>query len=137
MFNILVVDDNDNIWNLIIERLAGEGYHAFSASDGEEALEVMDNEHINLMIADTMMPKMDGLEVCRKIRDKTSCPIIFVTAKSRTLDMIVGLEMGGDYYIKKPFTVEELVAKVKAHIRRDKRVNTEDGVLDISLLHII
>jgi len=67
------------------------------------------------------MPEMDGLEVCRKIRDKVNCPILFVTAKNRTIDTVVGLELGGDDYITKPFVVEELMAKVRAHIRREKR----------------
>ncbi len=122
MEKILIVDDEVEIAELISDALSDEGFETLTANDGEAGLEIVSkNPDISLILLDIMMPKIDGLTLCRKIRDTITCPIIFVSAKSRTLDVIVGLEMGSDDYITKPFVVEELVAKVKAHIRRDKR----------------
>lgn len=125
MEKILIVDDEVEIAELISDALSDEGFETLTANDGATGLEVAkNNPDIALILLDIMMPKIDGLTLCRKIRDTISCPIIFVSAKSRTLDVVVGLEMGADDYITKPFVVEELVAKVKAHIRRDRRSGT-------------
>ena len=122
MEKILIVDDEVEIAELISDALTDEGFETMTANDGETGLELASkNPDISLILLDIMMPKVDGLTLCRKIRDTITCPIIFVSAKSRTLDVVVGLEMGADDYITKPFVVEELVAKVKAHIRRDRR----------------
>ena len=122
MEKILIVDDEIEIADLISDALSDEGFETITANDGEAGLEAAkNNPDISLILLDIMMPKVDGLTLCRKIRDTITCPIIFVSAKSRTLDVVVGLEMGADDYITKPFVVEELIAKVKAHIRRDKR----------------
>lgn len=119
---ILVVDDDDAIAGLVADALEDEGFEVKTLSDGEAAYcSVKSGEHFDLIILDIMMPKMDGLELCSGIRDSVSCPIIFVTAKNRTADTIIGLEAGGDDYIYKPFVVEELVARVRAHIRHDNR----------------
>ena len=115
MSKILIVDDDKEIASLIGDSLYDEGYETLLAYDGEIALEkVSNNLDLEMIILDIMMPKVDGLEVCRKIREKVSCPIIFVSAKSRTLDTVLGLEIGAD----------ELVARVKAHLRREKRRNS-------------
>ena len=125
MSKILIVDDDREIASLIGDSLYDEGYETLLAYDGEIALEkVSNNLDLEMIILDIMMPKVDGLEVCRKIREKVSCPIIFVSAKSRTLDTVLGLEIGADDYITKPFIVDELVARVKAHLRREKRRNS-------------
>jgi DNA-binding response OmpR family regulator len=121
MPDILIADDDIQITTLIEDSLVDEGFTVAVVHDGEAAVDTLNREQFKLILLDIMMPGMDGLEVCKKIRDKTSCPILFVSAKSRTLDTVIGLELGGDDYIAKPFVVEELVAKVKAHIRRDKR----------------
>ncbi|MCL6459075.1 MAG: response regulator, partial [Gorillibacterium sp.] len=121
MADILIADDDAQITTLLEDSLLEEGFTVVVVHDGEAALDTLSKNPFKLILLDIMMPGIDGLEVCRKIRDKTSCPIIFVTAKSRTLDTVIGLELGGDDYITKPFIVEELVAKVKAHIRRDRR----------------
>lgn len=119
---ILVVDDDTAIAQLVSDALEDEGYAVTMLNDGEAAFELLSRENdFSLIILDIMMPKMDGLELCIKIRDTVSCPIIFVTAKNRTVDTLVGLEIGADDYIYKPFIVEELVARVRAHIRRDSR----------------
>lgn len=125
MSKILIVDDDREIASLIGDSLYDEGYETLLAYDGEIALEkVSNNLDLEMIILDIMMPKVDGLEVCRKIREKVRCPIIFVSAKSRTLDTVLGLEIGADDYITKPFIVDELVARVKAHLRREKRRNS-------------
>ena len=125
MSKILIVDDDKEIASLIGDSLYDEGYETLLAYDGEIALEkVSNNLDLEMIILDIMMTKVDGLEVCRKIREKVSCTIIFVSAKSRTLDTVLGLEIGADYYITKPFIVDELVARVKAHLRREKRRNS-------------
>ncbi len=121
MKDILIVDDDTAIANLIADALEDEGFPILILNDGESALKKMKESEFELIILDIMMPKMDGLTLCRKIRDIVSCPILFLTAKSRTVDTLVGLEMGADDYISKPFVVEELVARVKAHIRREHR----------------
>ena len=125
MSKILIVDDDREIASLIGDSLYDEGYETLLAYDGEIALEkVSNNLDLEMIILDIMMPKVDGLEVCRKIREKVSCPIFIVSAKSRTFDTLLGLEIGADDYITKPFIVDELVARVKAHLRREKRRNS-------------
>lgn len=124
MDKILIVDDDETIAELISDALEDEGFQTTICGDGLSALHLIEeNMDYDLIILDIMMPKMDGLELCKKIRDSIPCPILFVTAKSRTLDTLLGLEMGADDYISKPFVVEELVARVKAHIRRERRKN--------------
>ncbi|MGL5315558.1 MAG: response regulator transcription factor [Peptostreptococcaceae bacterium] len=122
MSKILIVDDDKEIASLIGDSLSDEGMDVILAHDGKEALDIIySNLDLSMIILDIMMPKVDGLEVCKTIRDKVACPILFLTAKGRTLDTLVGLEMGADDYITKPFVVDELVARVKAHLRREKR----------------
>ena len=116
---ILIVDDDREIASLIGDSLYDEGYETLLAYDGEIALEkVSNNLDLEMIILDIMMPKVDGLEVCRKIREKVSCPIIFVSAKSRTLDTVLGLEIGADDYITKPFDLGEVVARIESNLRR-------------------
>ncbi len=121
MPRILIADDDANIAQLIADSLEDEGMICTTVSDGEMVLEAVKKSDFDLILLDIMMPKLDGLSTCKKIRDEVSCPILFVTAKGRTIDTVLGLEMGGDDYITKPFHVEELTAKVKAHLRREKR----------------
>ena len=117
MSKILVVDDDKEIASLIGDSLCDEGFDVLLAYDGERAIKLVDNkEELSMIILDIMMPKVDGLAVCKTIREKINCPILFVTAKSRTLDTLLGLEMGADDYITKPFVVEELVARVKVYL---------------------
>ena len=127
MNKILIVDDDTAIAQLVSDALEDEGFDTHIENDGAAALSLIEqSEPFSLIILDIMMPKLDGLALCRKIRDTVSCPIVFVTAKSRTLDTMVGLEMGADDYIYKAFVVEELVARVKAHLRRESRYQQAD-----------
>lgn len=122
MEKILIVDDDKEIALLISDTLADEGYECLIASNGTSAFTLIRNHpDISLILLDIMLPDMDGLEICRQIRSAVSCPILFVTAKNRTYDTMLGLEMGADDYISKPFVSEELVARVKAHLRRERR----------------
>lgn len=138
MKRILIVDDDKEITELISDTLTDEGFNIIKAYDGEKALKLIEEDlDISLIILDIMMPKMDGLELCRKVRDKVTCPIIFLTAKKNTLDTLLGLEMGGDDYVTKPFVVAELIARVKAHLRREKRGHkVEDNIINIGNIEI-
>ena len=116
--NILIVDDDKEIVNLIEIYLTNEGYNSYKAYDGEEALQVIDNSDISLIILDIMMPKIDGLEVCNKVRKKLNIPIIMLSAKNQDSDKIKGLLIGADDYMVKPFNPLELMVRVKAIFRR-------------------
>jgi len=115
---ILVVDDEKPISDIVKFNLTKEGYEVFTAFDGEEAIEMVDEVTPDLIILDLMLPKKDGLEVCRDVRKKYDTPIIMVTAKDSEIDKVLGLELGADDYVTKPFSNRELVARVKANLRR-------------------
>lgn len=133
LVKILVADDDREIVRLIGDSLEDEGYQVIPAYHGKQVLELLESSAVSLIILDIMMPEMDGLEVCRKIRNKIGIPIILLSAKGREIDKVVGLEVGADDYLTKPFSINELVARVKAHLRREKRkdkaVKNETGVL--------
>ena len=131
MGKILIVDDDVAIAQLISDALEDEGLETAVAFDGTSAYNYIsqDAQDISLITLDIMMPELSGIELCKKIRNMVSCPIIFVTAKTKITDTVLGLEIGDDY-ISKPFVVEEFVARVKAHLRREQR-NTPDPKLDI------
>ena len=118
MAKILVVDDEASIVTMLAYNLKKEGYDVVTAEDGEVALEKFESENPDLLLLDIMMPKMDGYEVCRKIREKRNVPIIMLTARADEVDKVVGLEMGADDYVTKPFGNRELIARVKANLRR-------------------
>ena len=123
MERILIVDDEKEIRDLIEIYLKGEGYNTVKAVDGEEALEILKKEEIDLIILDIMMPKLNGIEACMKIREEREMPIIMLSAKSEDTDKILGLNMGADDYLTKPFNPLELVARVKSQLRRFYRFN--------------
>ncbi len=116
--SVLVVDDDLNICELVRLYLEKEGFSVLTAHDGQEAIALAKSAQPNLMVLDLMLPKVDGMEVCREIRKTSSLPIIMLTAKGETLDKVLGLEMGADDYLVKPFEPKELVARVKAVLRR-------------------
>lgn len=118
MKKILVVDDEKPISDIISFNLDKEGYEVHTAFDGEEAVEKFEAVAPDLILLDLMLPKMDGLEVCRQIRKTSDVPIIMLTAKDSEIDKVLGLELGADDYITKPFSNRELVARVKANLRR-------------------
>jgi DNA-binding response OmpR family regulator len=115
---ILLVDDEQSIQTLLSYPLRKEGYEVVQAADGHQALERFAEEPFDLVVLDLMLPRIDGLEVCRRLRSQSSVPIIMLTAKSEEIDKVVGLELGADDYITKPFSMREFSSRVKAALRR-------------------
>lgn len=122
---VLVVDDEAAIREIIHVFLRNEGYHVLQAEDGLQALDILKQYHIHLIILDVMMPHMDGIQACMKIREAMNIPIIMLSAKSEDMDKIMGLTSGADDYVTKPFNPLELVARVKAQLRRSKLINQD------------
>jgi DNA-binding response OmpR family regulator len=115
---ILLVDDEQSIQTLLSYPLRKEGYDVVQATDGREALDRFDEQAFDLVVLDLMLPKVDGLEVCRQLRSRSPVPIIMLTAKSEEIDKVVGLELGADDYITKPFSLREFSSRIKATLRR-------------------
>jgi DNA-binding response OmpR family regulator len=117
---ILLVDDEQSIQTLLSYPLRKDGYHVTSAQDGREALQRFDEARFDLVILDLMLPKLDGVEVCRQLRSRSQVPIIMLTAKGSETDKVAGLEVGADDYITKPFSMREFRSRVKAALRRSR-----------------
>jgi two-component system, OmpR family, response regulator VicR len=117
---VLIVDDDPDILNVLELYLEKEGFEIISASEGNEAVALIDRSNPDLIILDIMMPGLDGYETCQAIREKTNAPILFLSAKEDDIDKILGLRLGGDDYITKPFSPGVLVARIKAHLRRNR-----------------
>ncbi|MCI8482140.1 MAG: response regulator transcription factor [Clostridia bacterium] len=140
---ILIVDDEQHIVDILVYNLEKEGYHTLQANDGITAVEVALNQKPDLILLDIMLPKMDGLAVCKRIRHTLNVPILMLTAKDEEIDKILGLELGADDYVTKPFSVRELMARIKANLRKaevssgeidEKKENTNKIVVgDLSL----
>ena len=134
--SILIVDDDRDIVQLINVHLKQEGFKVLRTYNGIGALEILDTNDIQLVILDIMMPGMDGIEVCRRMREKHNIPVIFLSAKSGDLDKVIGLSTGADDYIVKPFSTIELVARVKAQLRRYTYFNQTPGQVDEKKIQI-
>lgn len=126
---ILVVDDEQPIADILKFNLEKEGYQVICAADGQEAVDMAFEQRPDLILLDLMLPVKDGMDVCREIRSKLMTPIIMLTAKDTELDKVLGLEMGADDYVTKPFSMREILARVKAHLRRQNKSmqNEDDG----------
>ncbi|WP_379162770.1 response regulator transcription factor [Paenibacillus sp. sgz5001063] len=118
---ILVVDDDRDILILLKKRLELEGYEVFTVSEGEEVIRLVKLHSFSLIVLDIVMPSMNGLDICKAIRDLVSAPILLLSAKDREIDKVLGLELGADDYITKPFSMDELTARIKSHLRREQR----------------
>lgn len=127
MYNILVCDDDREIVEAIEIYLSKEGYNVIKADDGLEAIEILKKEDIQLLLIDVMMPRLDGLRATLKIREKSGIPIIILSAKSEDSDKVIGLDVGADDYITKPFNPLELIARVKSQLRRYTKLGTMAG----------
>src|SRR5699024_8634565 len=132
---ILVVDDDKNICELLRLYLVKEGYNVTMVHDGAAAMTEFEKLHPDLVLLDVMMPVMDGWEVCRKLRAKDNTPIIMLTAKGETYDKVLGLELGADDYIVKPFDAKEVTARIQAVLRRSAKEDSK-GVYDFDNLHL-
>lgn len=122
---VLVCDDDKNICELLRLYLVKEGFYVLTANDGSEAVETFRNNKVDIVLLDIMMPKLDGWQVCKEIRRDSECPIIMISAKGEVFDKVLGLELGADDYITKPFDVKEAVARVKAVLRRSQSSDGE------------
>jgi len=143
---ILLVDDEDAVQKLLAYPLERDGFRVIQARDGEEALERFQREHIDLVVLDVMLPKLDGLEVCKRLRTSSAVPIIMLTARDDELDKVLGLELGADDYITKPFSIREFRSRVRALLRRagtsrtdeqDERIETEGLKIDLARREVV
>jgi DNA-binding response OmpR family regulator len=123
---ILLVDDEDAVQKLLAYPLERDGFRVIQARDGEEALEQFEREHVDLVVLDLMLPKLDGLEVCKRLRAASAVPIIMLTARDDELDKVLGLELGADDYITKPFSIREFRSRVRALLRRAATARPDD-----------
>src|SRR5436190_9255290 len=122
---VLVVEDEESFVEALVVGLKREGFRVRVARDGLEALEVFDASRPDLVLLDVMLPRMSGVDVCRELRNRSRVPIVMVTAKASEIDTVVGLEVGADDYVTKPFRLRELVARVRAALRRAPRNDAE------------
>ena len=129
---VLVVDDDPNICDVLRMYLENEGYSVILAYDGEEALVKFNALKPDIILLDVMLPTLDGWQVCRDIRKKSNCPIIMITAKGETFDKVLGLELGADDYIVKPFEAKEVVARIKAVMRRTGKSSSANDIKEVS-----
>ncbi len=130
MYNILICDDQPDIVNALKIYLAPEGYQLFTAYNGKEALEIVKQQVVHLLLLDVMMPEMDGITATAKIREISNAPIILLTAKSETEDMVLGLNVGADDYITKPFVPVEVLARVRSQLRRYAHLGSKTDAAD-------
>ncbi|MFL5689391.1 MAG: response regulator, partial [Chloroflexota bacterium] len=131
---ILVVDDEPTLREALVEALESDGFRAVAAADGREALTLFRSERPDLVLLDLMLPELSGIEVCRIIRAESGVPIVMLTAKDSELDKVVGLELGADDYVTKPFSLRELTARIRALFRRsDAAVAVEDAPAVVDL----
>lgn len=134
MYNVLICDDQPDIVNALKIYLMPEGYHLFEAYTGQEALDVVRKNDIHLILLDVMMPVMDGITATSKIREFSNAPIILLTAKSETEDKVLGLNVGADDYITKPFVPVEVLARVRSQLRRYDRLGSKPETVDGNLI---
>jgi DNA-binding response OmpR family regulator len=136
MKKILVVDDEKKIVEIIQAYLEREGYQVLSALEGKNAIALAQNQHPDLIVLDLMLPEISGWDVCRMIRKESDVPIIMLTARDEVTDKIIGLEMGADDYVTKPFDPKELVSRVKAILRRTESKTSQKNIIQIADLFI-
>lgn len=136
MHNILIADDNADITKVLAAYTTKEGYNPVIATDGEEALKLFEESNPSAVLLDVMMPKMDGYEVCRKIREKSNVPIILVTARGEGFEKIMGLDIGADDYIVKPFSPSEVMARLRAVLRRMVVPASDENVKNKNVIKI-
>ncbi len=141
MNKVLVADDDQNVCEILRIFLEKDGFRVYTANDGKEALQIFEKERPTVALLDIMMPEMDGLSVCKEIRKIDDTPILFISAKDQTMDKIIGLELGADDYIVKPFDASEVVARINATLRRtvtkESKVEYKDLTIDINSFVVV
>lgn len=135
-YKILIIEDEKQIARFIELELKHEGYYVYVCFDGKEGLKKVEEVHPDLILLDIMLPGINGIEICRKIRQFSNLPIIMVTAKDDITDKVMGLDTGADDYITKPFAIEELLARIRAALRKSKQLNIIHEILEIADLTI-
>lgn len=133
---ILVADDDSDIAAIIAEVLTDEGYLVHTASNGLEVLDKINTHEISLLILDIMMPEMDGLEVLTQLKKESNFPVMILSAKGRDIDKVIGLQIGADDYMAKPFSLDELVARVSAHLRREHRREKTNEIIRLGTIEL-
>ncbi len=133
---IVIIEDEKDIVRLLKYNLEKEGYSTLSAHDGEAGLELARKEKPDLILLDLMLPKLDGMQVCRRLRQESQVPIIMLTAKKEEIDRIIGLELGADDYVTKPFSVRELLARIKTILRRSKAPSEPEKTFKAGALEV-
>lgn len=133
---ILVADDDSDIAAIIAEVLTDEGYLVHTASNGLEVLDKINTHEISLLILDIMMPEMDGLEVLTQLKRESNTPVMILSAKGRDIDKVIGLQIGADDYMAKPFSLDELVARVSAHLRREHRREKINEIIRLGTIEL-
>lgn len=136
MPTVLIADDNRQIISILEEYAKKEGHTPYTASDGQEALDLFLKIHPDVVLLDVMMPKMDGFEVCREIRKKSDTPVIMITARGEDFERIMGLDIGADDYVVKPFSPGEVMARIRAVLRRIARENVKNQIFSFSNLTV-
>ena len=134
--SILVVEDEPTLCETLLEALEAEGFRVSSAGDGRAALERFRADHPDLVLLDLMLPEISGIDVCRIIRAESPVPIIMLTARGSEVDKVVGLELGADDYVTKPFSLRELSARIRAVFRRGEQANASASVVDLGRVHV-
>ncbi|MBP3722311.1 MAG: response regulator transcription factor [Selenomonadaceae bacterium] len=131
MMRVLIVEDDENIGRILEMELNHEGFETFRESDGKRALEKMLKEEFDVALLDLMLPSMNGVTVCKEVRKESDIPIIMLTAKDDTVDKVTGLDAGADDYVTKPFVMEELLARIRVAIRKNKKKNENEEKIGI------
>ncbi|NDL68063.1 response regulator transcription factor [Anaerotalea alkaliphila] len=126
--NILIAEDEERLRKLIVKYLQGEGYHVLEARDGREALELFQENSVDLLVLDVMMPGMDGFQVCREVRGTSPVPILMLTARTEEEDALQGFKLGADDYVAKPFRTRELMARIKALLVRSGKLSAKEEI---------
>lgn len=129
MIKVLIIEDEVEILSFLNPELSHEGYDVETASDGRMGLEKIENGNYDLILLDVMLPELNGIEVCRRARKSTDVPIIMITARDQIMDKVTGLDIGADDYLTKPFSIEELLARMRSTLRRNSKIKEEKNIL--------
>lgn len=135
-YRVLIADDDKEIVEIISDALTDEGFLVSRAYNGSQVLDLMQSEKVDIFVLDIMMPEMDGLETLNQIRKDSDAPVLILSAKSRDIDKVIALKMGADDYVAKPFSMDELIARINAHLRREQKRERKGDVLHLGTIEL-